>query len=63
MLILIRHFYVILSVQYISGDLLMLQDHFQGQKVSLKINFAQIRIGTSVIPFCCCDFDWRIRLF
>ena len=32
-----RHFYVILTVEYVSGDLLMIQGHFHGQNVSLKI--------------------------
>ena len=44
-----RHFYMILTVEYVSGNLLMIQGHFQGQKVSLKIKFVQIQIGTSVI--------------
>ena len=58
---------MILTVEYISGDLSMIQGHFQGQKFRLKIKFAQIQIDTSVIPLFgvvstgeYVYFDWRI---
>ena len=31
--------------------MLMIQGHFQGQKVYLKVKFMQIQVETSVIPF------------
>ena len=35
-----RHYYVILTGEYVCSIILMIQCHFQGQKVNLNVKFA-----------------------
>ena len=57
-----------MTLEYVSGILFMIQGHFQGQKVNLKVQFAQIQVGTSVVTLFgviltgeYVYFDWRIH--
>ena len=55
-------FYVILAVENVSDDLLMIQDHFQGQgqfEDQICANTNRNKCNTSFW----CYFDWKIRLF
>ena len=54
---------MILTVEYVSGILLMIQGYFQGQKVNLKVTFVQIQVGTSAIHLFDVNLNWRVRLF
>ena len=54
---------MILTVEYVSGILLMIQGYFQGQKINLKVTFVQIQVGTSAIHLFDVNLNWRVRLF
>ena len=59
-------FRVILTGEFNFNIMLMIQDHFQGQKGNFKVKIAKIQVGNTSRNNCnrptsfLCDFDWRI---